>query len=336
MKRTLIAASMAVAMVAGLAACASTDTPTDEGAPVEMSTIRVGYTPDPGGAPLLAIAQDQGFFKENGLNPTLTSFATGPIQVQAMGTNDLDVGWIGPGAMWLPAAGKAKVISMNLVDLSDVILANPNSGIKSVKDLKGKKVGVPEGTSGDMLLMQALREAGMTPADIEKVHMDPGTLVSAFASGNIEAVAIWRAAVSTVFETMPNVTVVAEDGDYFPSYVPVGGYVTSDKFNSEHADVLKRFVKALQQANDYRYDHPAETLAITSKFLNVKPEQIEPVFKYVTYYTTAEFLEYSKDGTIEKWLQNEVDFFEKLGKVQNPLPASEFYLSKLYLDAAGK
>ena len=335
-RKTILTAVGIGAVAAVLAGCGSTpashdgDGKTQEG-PV---SIRVGYTPDPGGAPLLAIAEDQGFFERNGVKPTLTPFATGPIQVQAMGTNDLDVGWIGPGAMWLPADGKAKVISMNLVDLSDVILANPKSGIKTVADLKGKEIGVPEGTSGDMLLMQALSTAGMTVDDIKKVQMDPATLVSAFSSGNIDAVAIWRAAVSSVFTTMPNVTVVASDEDYYPDYVPVGGYVVSDKFLKASPDGVKRFVRALQEANDYRYSHPDETLAITSKFLQVEPDRIKPIFDYVKYYTTAEFVKYTEDGTVEKWLQHEVDFFDKLGRITTPVPVSQFYLSDMYVEAS--
>lgn len=86
--------------------------------------------------------------------------------------------------MWLPATGKAKVVAINTLAYADRVIGRP--GISTMRDLKGKKVGVPEGTSGDMVLNLALKKAGMTAADIQKVPMDPATVVSAFSAGQID------------------------------------------------------------------------------------------------------------------------------------------------------
>ncbi|MDA4633392.1 ABC transporter substrate-binding protein, partial [Escherichia coli] len=89
-------------------------------------------------------------------------------QVQALGANSLEFGYLGPGALWLPATGKAKIIAVNDVGFSDRVIAQ--AGIKSIADLKDKKVAIAAGTSGDMLLRLALKKAGMAMTDLNIVQ----------------------------------------------------------------------------------------------------------------------------------------------------------------------
>jgi NitT/TauT family transport system substrate-binding protein len=104
----------------------------------------VGYIADFHGASITAVANRLDLWKKHGLTPDIKSFTNGPIQIQALGAGDLDFGYIGPGALWLPISGRAKLISMNVVGYSDRVIAQP--GIKSVRELRGKTVAVPEGT----------------------------------------------------------------------------------------------------------------------------------------------------------------------------------------------
>ncbi len=129
------------------------------------------------GTSITAIASEKGLWEKHGLDADTRVFTNGPIQVQALGAGSLDFGYIGPGALWLPASGKAKIVAINSVGFSDRVIAQ--EGFKSMADLKGKKIGVPEGTSGDMLLRLALGKAGMKLDDVQVIKMDPSTVVSA-------------------------------------------------------------------------------------------------------------------------------------------------------------
>ncbi len=174
-RRGLLAASAATGVLAatGLAQAQA------------KKTIRVGYIADYFGTSLTAIAKDQQLWAKHGLEPDMKVFTNGPIQIQALGAGSLDFGYIGPGALWLPASGKAKIVAINVIGLADRVIAQ--AGFKTMADLKGKKVGVPQGTSGDMLLRLALAKAGMRLSDVETIKMDPSTVVSAFASKQIDA-----------------------------------------------------------------------------------------------------------------------------------------------------
>ena len=55
-------------------------------------------------------------------------------------------------------------------------------------------------------------------------------------------------------------------------------------------------------------------------------------FKASKYFTSAEWRKMYADGTVTKWLQQVTDFFVKFGNIQNPVPASQYFETKLYLD----
>ncbi|MDQ1024310.1 NitT/TauT family transport system substrate-binding protein [Streptomyces umbrinus] len=292
------------------------------------STVRFGYIGDYNGASLLAIAEKQGLWKKAGLTAETKTFNNGPVQIQALSAGDLDYGYIGPGAVWLPASGHSKIIAINTLTYADRVIGQP--GMDSMKDLKGKKIGVPEGTSGDMILNIALAEAGMTDKDIAKVNMDPSTIVSAFSSGKIDGAGFFYPAIDTIKKKVPNLVEVAsteDTGDSFPTAFVAGNKVPEEK-NS-------KVVKVLQQANDWRKAHPAETIALTAKLLEVSEARTKADASHVRTLSTADLVAKTKSGEVDKWLKTLGDFFvrnKQLG--ENPDPG-EYYAGELYEKAQG-
>ncbi|MFF6983848.1 aliphatic sulfonate ABC transporter substrate-binding protein [Streptomyces sp. NPDC008343] len=293
-------------------------------------TVRIGYLADYNGTSLLAIADKEGLWKKAGLNPKLSLFTNGPLQIQALGTNNLDFGYIGPGAMWLPASGKAKVIAVNTLGYADRVIGQP--GIKSMADLKGKKVGVPEGTSGEMILDLALKDAGMSEKDIEKVPMDPSTVVSAFASGQIDAAGIWYPLIDTIKERKPKLVELASSVN-MPDHTFPTAYVS--RTNTDNA-LTEKVLKVLQQANDWRSAHPEESVKLTAAMLKIDAAKVKADAAHVKTLTTQELVAKTKDGSVKKWLGDLNDFFVKGGKLQNAPDPDTYYTGDLYTKVAGK
>jgi NitT/TauT family transport system substrate-binding protein len=293
------------------------------------STVRFGYIGDYNGASLLAIAEKQGLWKKAGLTAETKTFNNGPVQIQALSAGDLDYGYIGPGAVWLPASGQSKIIAINTLTYADRVIGQP--GMDSMKDLKGKKIGVPEGTSGDMILNIALAEAGMTSDDISKVNMDPSTIVSAFSSGKIDGAGFFYPAIDTIKKKVPDLVEVAsteDTGDSFPTAFVAGNKVPQEK-NS-------KVVKVLQQANDWRQEHPAETIALTAKLLEVSEAQTKADASHVRTLSTADLVAKTKSGEVDKWLKTLGDFFVRNKQLdENPDPG-EYYAGELYEKAQGE
>lgn len=109
-RRHLLLGGAALASAATLAACSSDEdapatAPSPDGgqtsaagetspaeAPATVDDITVGYIEDGNGCMLVAIAEEQGLWEKHGLNANTLAFTNGPLQIQALGTGDLDFG----------------------------------------------------------------------------------------------------------------------------------------------------------------------------------------------------------------------------------------------------
>jgi NitT/TauT family transport system substrate-binding protein len=317
-RRGLLAASAATAVLAR--ACMARAQ--------AKKTIRVGYIADYFGTSLTAIAKDQQLWAKHGLEPDLKVFTNGPIQLQALGAGSLDFGYIGPGALWLPASGKAKIVAINVIGLADRVIAQAN--FKTMADLKGKKVGVPQGTSGDMLLRLALAKAGMKLSDVETIKMDPSTVVSAFASKQIDAAGIWYPLVGVIKQHVPSLVEVAKSADFFPANSFPSAFVARNEIAEGDPATMKKVIAVLKEANDYRAADVKRSVDITAKFLGVPAGPLTTESENGKFLTSAELASLSKNGTVANWLKGLNEQFVSFGTLQNPLDPKDYYLADLY------
>ncbi|WP_436520373.1 aliphatic sulfonate ABC transporter substrate-binding protein [Actinoplanes sp. HUAS TT8] len=307
-------ALFSAALLAGLAACGK-----DAG---EKSSEKVtfGYIADFNGASLLAVANDQKLWAKQGLEVSAKVFTNGPLQVTAMQAGDLDYGYIGPGAAWLPASGKAKIISLNSLGNADRVIGQ--AGITDLSQLKGKKVGVPEGTSGDMILTLALKKAGLTNADIKRTPMDAATIVTAFGAGQIDAAGFWYPAIATIKTKKPDLVELAKDSDFADTMAFPTAFISR---NEVAADRTTKVVQVLREAMDYRAAHPDETVKLVAA-LNKQSEDAVRADAANSQMLDSKTLDgYTADGTITKWLTAMGEYFVGAGKLTaNPDPSTYY------------
>ena len=293
------------------------------------AVARIGYIGDFFGTSMTAVASAQKLWSKHGLAANLNRFTNGPIQVEALGANSLDFGYLGPGALWLPAMGKAKVIAINVVGFSDRVIAQ--AGIKTMTDLKGKKVGVPEGTSGDMLLRLALEKAGMSLSDIQVVKMDPSTVVAAFASKQIDGAGLWYPLVGIIKKQVPDLVELAGDEDFYPKTTFPSAFVARNEVVEKKPELVKQMIRVIKDAEDWRAAHPKESITITSELLGIPEAQLGEEAKQGKLLTTAELIKLTKDGTVDGWFRTLNDMFKTFGRLDNPLDPKEYYMGDLYV-----
>lgn len=314
-------------LAAALAALATTTTLAGPAFAQDLDKIRMGYIADYFGSSVAAIATDQRLWEKHGLEADLKVFTNGPIQVQALNAGSLDFAYIGPGALWLPASGQAKVIAVNALGYTDRVIAQP--GIDSMEGLRGKKVALPEGTSGDMLLRLALEKAGMTMEDIEPVKMDPSTIVTAFASGQVDGAGIWYPFVDVIHQRVEGMHELASNDEFFPDIAFPSSFIVSDEM-SANSEVITKANAVIKEAIDWRRDNLDASVAITAKFLGVPEEPLLVESKLAKLPSSAELEQLTRDGKVDNWFDTLAGLYTTFGKIETPLPASEFYLGRLY------
>jgi NitT/TauT family transport system substrate-binding protein len=293
----------------------------------DLTPIRMGYIADYFGSSVAAIATKQDLWSKHGLKADLSVFTNGPIQVQALGAGSLDFAYIGPGALWLPASGQAKVIAINALGSTDRVIAQP--GIESMEDLRGKRVAIPEGTSGDMLMRLALEEAGMTLADIEPIMMDPSTIVTAFASGQVDAAGIWYPFVDIIRQRIPEMKELSSNADFFPAVAFPSSFIVSNTM-AEDGETIRKVNAVIKEATDFRRENLDESVTITADFLGVPVEPLQAEASLATQPNSQELVGLTINGSVNSWLDTMAQLYVTFGKVESVQPASEFYLGDFY------
>lgn len=314
-------------LVAATAACGNDDGGSGSGG----TGVKFGYIGDYNGTSLLAVANDQKLWDKHGLTVTTKVFTNGPLQVTALNAGDLDFGYIGPGAVWLPASGKAKIVALNSLGNADRVIAQ--AGITDLAQLKGRKVGVPEGTSGDMILTLALQKAGLTNDDIQRVPMEAATIVSAFASGQIDAAGIWYPLLNTIKEKKPDLVELARNADFAASVSFPTAFVASNEVAGDTAKTTK-VVQVLREAMDYRKANPEATVKLVAAMLKQEEAAVTADAANSEMLDSKTVDGYNADGTADKWLKGMGDYFVGAGKLaENPDPKT-YYLGEQFSKAA--
>jgi NitT/TauT family transport system substrate-binding protein len=159
-------------------------------ATASAAPLKIAYSDWPGFT-IFEVAKQKGWFKDAGLDvelvwfdylPSIDAFSAGKVDAVTMVASDALV----TGA----SGGKSKIICLlDFSEGSDMIVGGP--GINSIKDLKGKKIGIEVTLVEHMLLLQALKDNGMSQSDVELVNTATDKTPETLASGKVSAIGAW-------------------------------------------------------------------------------------------------------------------------------------------------
>jgi len=156
---------------------------------------------------------------------------------------------------------------------AQAIIVQDNSPIHSVADLKGKTVAVSKGSGSNYLLISALKKAGLTLADITPRYLEAPDGGAAFASGNVDAWAIWDPFLATQ-QLEHHVRVLADGKEGVADYNRF--YVATSKFAKEHPDVLQVTFDTLRETGQWVKAHPKEAAqSLGPLWGNIPPATVE-------------------------------------------------------------
>ena len=318
-------AALAGATIAGFPAIAQ-----------QKTKIKVGYVDTLAVNGQIWTAVHRGYWDREGLELQTVKFNTGLELFNAMIGGSLDMLSTGAVISNFPARGQGKAFLINNIEFATAQLwIREDQGMKSWADLKGKKIATTVGTTAHVFLDAALRANGIDPTkDVEIVNQGMAVAVTSFISGAVPAVALWVPFNILVREKVPQAKMLVDASAYFPKSAIVGGWAARSDFYEKNRDVLASVVRAWSAANDDLIKNSAELLPVIQKnhYPQVPLSDLQEQFKASRYHTSAEWRKLYTDGTAIGWLQQVTDFYVRAGGIQNPVPASSYFDTKLFLD----
>jgi sulfonate transport system substrate-binding protein len=205
-----------------------------------------------------------------------STFTSGPPQIEAATAGKIDFAITGntPPIFGAASNAKVKVVSAyNGGGVGDEILVPADSPITSVSDLRGKSILVGKGSSAHGNVLGQLDKAGLTPADVKLVFLQPADAFSAFQAGQGDAWAIWDPFTAQA-EQQLKVRSIAQAKGVTNGYwfgVASDAALADPKRNSALADLVVRFAKAAKWAQD----HPQEWAQKYAAAVGLDPKAAE-------------------------------------------------------------
>lgn len=205
----------------------------------------------------------------------------GGDMLRAIAADQIDFGGLGnpPTAIGvtrqLPIQG---TMVLNMLDYVEAMVVRSDADIKSFHDLKGKTIAAPFGATTHYLLLQALADEGIDPAEMEILDLRPNDITVAWSRGDIDAAWFWE----------PNLNKTVKDGGHIfmtSGIMAHRGYPTWDvgvvmnRFAEKYPDYVEKFIAAECEGIEYWNNNPAETAKIVAEELELSLDDATRMMK---------------------------------------------------------
>ncbi|AJO21780.1 sulfonate ABC transporter substrate-binding protein [Heyndrickxia coagulans] len=238
------------------------------------NTIKIGYQKN---CPLLILKASgtlEKRLKPLGVKVEWYEFQSGTALLESLNSGNIDFGRTGDSP---PIFAQASGSNLKYVGVGKskyegaAILVKKNSTIRSVADLKGKKVGFAKGSSSHYFLVKALEKNGLSYKDITPAYLQPGDARVAFEQGTIDAWVIWDPFTADAEVTGHARTLVTGEGyttdrDYF---------LATPAYLKKHEKIVQIVLDEVKKSSAWANEHPAELTELLSKALGIDQKAIK-------------------------------------------------------------
>ncbi len=287
--------------------------------------------------------------KATGYKINWKMFGGGGDVIKAMASGEVPIGEVGSSPATAAAAQGMDIQIVWILDdinNSEQLVVSEKSGVKTLADLKGKKIATPFVSTSHYQLMFALSKAGINSKDLQILNMRPPEIAAAWERGDLDGTFIWDPVLSKLKAAGAKVLVSSAD-------VAKQGAPTFDALmvNKAWADKNKEFVAALvkemakadadYKANTAKYSADSENAKAIAKLVGANVGDVPAVmseygFPTATEQASAAWLGGGKDGGVAKAMANTAAFLKEQGRITE-IPA-DFgkFVNPEYAAAAAK
>ena len=255
--------------------------------PAAAASLSVGYSDWPGWV-AWQVAIDKGWIKDAGLDVSFQWFDYS-ASMDAFTAGKIDADLMTNGDTLVTGAGGGRSVMIMLTDYSsgnDMIVGEP--GIKGLKDLKGKKVGIEVGLVEHLLLLHALQTAGMTEKDVSLVNAKTNETPQVLASKQVAAIGAWQPISGQAMKAVPGARPLYTSAKA-PGLIYDVLAVSPASLNAHRADWMKLigvWDKVVHYIDDPKTQDDA--LKIMAARVDLTPDVYKPLLKGTHLIDVAE------------------------------------------------
>jgi len=244
----------------------------------KLESVDVAHSPFESLA-LFWVAQEQGFFSQNGLNVTVHRYDSGAGALGGVINGEADIA-VGTAEfpLVIRALSQESIQTMSVISKSNFIylVGREDRGISDISDLRGKTIGTTFGTISHYYLGRFLVLNGLSFEDVNLVDLRMATeWVNAVVNGSIDAVATAQPYANSAREGLGDNAVAWSINSNQPHYTQA---IATSEWIADNPELCTRFLRSLYQAEQFIINHPAEAKAIVQQQMNFSDTYMETVW----------------------------------------------------------
>jgi ABC-type nitrate/sulfonate/bicarbonate transport system substrate-binding protein len=309
----------------------------------QLTPIGVSYQPAVYWAVPYYIATEKGWWKEAGLEPKFTTFASGAPQVAAAAAKSWDVGGTGSAPAVL-GSQRFNILTIGITNdesAGNAVMARSNEAAAiaaNPSSLKGKQLLVTTNSTGEYAAVACLKKWGLGPKDMQVVNLNQQEIISAFATGTGGLAAVWAPNIYTLEERTGSKVICS--GKEANAIIP-GALVVRRDFAEQNPDKVAAYLAVYLRAVTWQKSHREETIKMMNTFYE-KSGVILPE-KYLAReidtrptYGIDEQLKLlagakSGDATVDKWFKGLGDYLVSTGTLKEAPKGADF-ITGVYME----
>jgi len=298
---------------------------TDE--PTTGQTLHLGLNPWIGNG-IYHIAKEKGFFSTEGVNVELQDYADGAVGKQLISSDRVDMLSLTPETVVVLKDAGIDVKAVAFTDTSeggDGIIATQN--IKTLSDLRGKKVAYEEGSPSHFFLSYLLDKEGMSTKDLQSVNVIAPDAGAAFVSGNVDAAVTWQPWLSKASDRQGGHLITdSKTNPILPALV-----IFRTQTIQERPQDIRAMLRAVFKAREWALANPDEANMIMAKAFNISIQDVKDQMLDFRWFTYEDNQKGFTDGSYSatNLIQSAGDLWLKLGLIKTKINASQLVDSSI-------
>ncbi len=250
----------------------------------KINNINISYVKSPLNVPSIIEKKKNLFeneFSKDGIKVTFPEITEGSKMTEAVAAGSLDFcNAIGATSVILAAANgvNIKIIGMYSRAPKAFTIMAKDPEIKSVKDLKGKKIVGPKGTILHQLLLGALKNENMKAEDVQFINMGIPQGVSAMMSNSADVALVAGPAVPQALEKGAHV-ITSGEGILDATIV----IAARKDFLDKHMDIAKRYMDIHSKSIQFMKDNPEETYKLASEETKISVDKVKEMYNWYDF-----------------------------------------------------
>lgn len=211
-----------------------------------------------------------------------TEFPAGPVLLEGLNVGSIDFGTVGEAPpIFAQAAGASLVYVGNEPPspASEAIVVPKGSALRTLADLRGKKIALNKGSNVHYLLVKALEKAGIPYKDVQTVFLPPADARAAFERGAVDAWAIWDPFLAAA-EKQLGARVLADGTGLVANHQ---FYLAARPYAEKHADIVAIVLDELAKVDEWAQNNLAEVAAVLARQTGLEPAVLELAARRYAY-----------------------------------------------------